>query len=141
MHFYEVPKLGSYLAVKLQYKSCLFVEALEAAVLDFKDVEQRRQAQIIEKEKWNEEQDARRKEFEEARAREAAEKAALATIETEREGEEKKEEGPQEVEAEPEFEEEAKEWEKITLAPYKSKKVQYCVCMHTMGQDRKYTEK
>ena len=41
MHFYEVPKLGSYLAIKLQYKSCLFVEALEAAVLDFKDVEAR----------------------------------------------------------------------------------------------------
>lgn len=28
MHFYKVPRLGSYLAIKLEYDSCLFEESL-----------------------------------------------------------------------------------------------------------------
>ena len=35
MHFYKVPKLGSYLAIKLEYNSCLFEEAFDAAVANF----------------------------------------------------------------------------------------------------------
>lgn len=34
MHFFKVPKLGSYLAVKLEYETCIFEEALDAGVLD-----------------------------------------------------------------------------------------------------------
>jgi hypothetical protein len=34
MHYYDVPKLGSYLAVKLEYESCLFEEAFDQALLD-----------------------------------------------------------------------------------------------------------
>jgi len=38
MHFYKVPRLGSYLAIRLEYESCLFEEALNAAVVDYQDV-------------------------------------------------------------------------------------------------------
>jgi hypothetical protein len=38
MHFYKVPRLGSYLAIKLEYESCLFEEALNAAVVDYVEV-------------------------------------------------------------------------------------------------------
>jgi hypothetical protein len=38
MHFFKVPKLGSYLAIRLEYESCLFEESLAAAVLDYVDV-------------------------------------------------------------------------------------------------------
>lgn len=39
IHFYQVPKLGSYLAIKLEYDSCLFLDAFDAAVEDFKQVD------------------------------------------------------------------------------------------------------
>lgn len=32
--FFKVPKLGSYLAVRLEYETCLFEEALEAGIAD-----------------------------------------------------------------------------------------------------------
>jgi len=32
MHFYKVPRLGSYLAIKMEYDSCLYEEAFDAAV-------------------------------------------------------------------------------------------------------------
>lgn len=32
--FYRVPKLGSYMAVRLEYETCLFEEALEAGIAD-----------------------------------------------------------------------------------------------------------
>lgn len=35
LHYYDVPKLGSYLAIKLEYESCLSEEAFDAAVVDF----------------------------------------------------------------------------------------------------------
>lgn len=34
IHYYDVPKLGSYIAVKLEYNSCLFEEAFDEAVVD-----------------------------------------------------------------------------------------------------------
>ena len=34
MHFYRVPRLGSYLAIPLEYESCLSAAALDAAVAD-----------------------------------------------------------------------------------------------------------
>lgn len=40
MHFYTVPRLGSYLAVRLEYNSCLHEEAFDAAVADFVSVAQ-----------------------------------------------------------------------------------------------------
>lgn len=41
MHFFKVPRLGSYLAIRLEYKSCLFEESLDAAVSDYLEVKQR----------------------------------------------------------------------------------------------------
>lgn len=41
MHFFKVPKLGSYMAIRLEYDSCLFEEALDAAVKDYIDVKHR----------------------------------------------------------------------------------------------------
>ncbi len=38
IHYYMVPRLGSYLAIKLEYESCMFEEAFDAAVIDFADV-------------------------------------------------------------------------------------------------------
>ena len=49
MHFFKVPRLGSYLAVRLEYKSCLFEESLDAAVVDYLEVKQKRKEQDDEK--------------------------------------------------------------------------------------------
>lgn len=38
IHFYKVPRLGSYMAVKLEYESCLFEKAFDEAVSDFINV-------------------------------------------------------------------------------------------------------
>ena len=38
MHYYNVPRLGSYLAIKLEYNSCLFEEAFDDAVVNFGEV-------------------------------------------------------------------------------------------------------
>lgn len=49
MHFFKVPRLGSYLAVRLEYKSCLFEESLDAAVSDYLEIKQRLHEQEVEK--------------------------------------------------------------------------------------------
>lgn len=36
--YYQVPKLGSYMAMKLEYQTCLFEEAYEAAVANYSEV-------------------------------------------------------------------------------------------------------
>lgn len=41
MHFFRVPKLGAYLAIQLEYNSCLSERALDEAVLDFIEMRQR----------------------------------------------------------------------------------------------------
>jgi hypothetical protein len=56
MHFYRVPRLGSYMAVPLEYDSCLSAAALDAAVTDFLSLNQAREAQQKEREEWEEEQ-------------------------------------------------------------------------------------
>lgn len=50
MHFFKVPKLGSYLAIKLEYQSCLFEEALDEGVKE--------RLAVIEKEKQQAEERA-----------------------------------------------------------------------------------
>jgi len=42
IHFYTVPRLGSYLAIKLEYNSCLFEEAFDEAIADYAVVNQKR---------------------------------------------------------------------------------------------------
>lgn len=44
IHFFKVPRLGSYLAVRLEYETCLFEEAFEAGVADMQSVMEKRQA-------------------------------------------------------------------------------------------------
>jgi hypothetical protein len=38
MHYYKVPKLGSYLAIKLEYESCLFEDAYDEAIDNYNAV-------------------------------------------------------------------------------------------------------
>lgn len=35
MHYFKVPKLGSYLAIRMEYDSCLFEGALDSAIVEF----------------------------------------------------------------------------------------------------------
>jgi hypothetical protein len=35
MHFYRVPRLGSFMAVPLEYNSCLTEKALDQAIIDY----------------------------------------------------------------------------------------------------------
>ena len=53
MHFYRVPRLGAFLAVPLEYNSCLFEKALDQSITDYKDY----QKQIEELEKAKKEFD------------------------------------------------------------------------------------
>lgn len=41
VHFYKVPRLGSYMAIRLEYNSCLFEEAFDAGVVDLIEVNER----------------------------------------------------------------------------------------------------
>lgn len=54
MHFYTVPRLGSYLAVRLEYNSCLQEEAFDHAVADFASVAQLQVELDREKHDWEE---------------------------------------------------------------------------------------
>lgn len=38
MHYYRVPKLGSYMAIKLEYESCLFEDAYDEAIDNYNAV-------------------------------------------------------------------------------------------------------
>jgi hypothetical protein len=52
MHFYKVPRLGSYLAVRLEFDSCLNEAAFDAAVQDFADVRAKQKEQDLEKKEF-----------------------------------------------------------------------------------------
>ena len=41
MHYYQVPRLGSFLAIKLEYVTCLFEEAFDAAVKNYTDINEK----------------------------------------------------------------------------------------------------
>ena len=45
------------------------------------------------------------------------------------------------TEMEEEFEREEKDWPEFKYAAFKTKKVQFVVCLNTLGQDRCFTEK
>lgn len=69
MYFYKVPRLGSYMAIRLEYQTCLFEEAFDAG---FKDMMSMRDAKKL--------QDEHRAEFEKEQAE--AKAAAEANGET-----------------------------------------------------------
>ena len=106
--YYQVPKLGSYMAMKLEYSSCLFEEAYEAAVVNYTEVNEQIKAQEQEKKDWEDEQ----REKEDASEQEGGDQPA-----------------------------EEKEWEVFEYAPFKTSKKQFVVCINTLGQDRKFSEK
>ena len=43
MHFYKVPRLGSFLAIPVVYNSCLTPDALENAIADYYEVQVRKE--------------------------------------------------------------------------------------------------
>ena len=62
--FFKVPRLGSLLCVRLNYESCLFEQALDEAILDVYEVEDKSRQQEIEKNMWEEQENKRREEAE-----------------------------------------------------------------------------
>lgn len=42
IHFFKVPKLGSYMAIRLEYETCLFEEAFDAGVADTLSVNEKK---------------------------------------------------------------------------------------------------
>lgn len=50
--YYKVPRLGSYMAIRLEYQSCLFEEAFDAGVLDQITVNEKKRIQNDEKEAY-----------------------------------------------------------------------------------------
>lgn len=54
--FFKVPRLGSYLAIKLEYKSCLFEGALDKAMVDQDQYEKEVGDIQAEKEDWDKQQ-------------------------------------------------------------------------------------
>ena len=109
MHFFKVPKLGSYLAIRMEYDSCLFEEALDAGVVDYIDVRQKQKEQEEEKKSFIEKQKAGADEDGEG---EPAASEGLST---------------------------SRKWDEIKPKAFKSKKVQFVVCLNTLGQDREFT--
>jgi hypothetical protein len=64
MHFFRVPKLGSYLAIRLEYQSCLFEEAFDAGLVDFLGIAERQRQQAEEIKAWEDAQEDAREEAE-----------------------------------------------------------------------------
>lgn len=64
--FYQVPRLGSYLAIKLEYNSCLNEASFDAAVADYLQIDAQMKDIAKEKAEWNEEQQEKRLEAREA---------------------------------------------------------------------------
>lgn len=49
IHFFKVPKLGSYMAIRLEYETCLFEEALDSGVSDALAINEKARIQQEEK--------------------------------------------------------------------------------------------
>jgi len=52
MHYFKVPRLGSYMAIRLEYDSCLNETAFDAGVKEMENVQKRRREQEEEKAEW-----------------------------------------------------------------------------------------
>ena len=55
IHFFKVPKLGSYLAIRMEYQTCLYEESYDAAIENALRVDQMRRNQEDEKKAFFEE--------------------------------------------------------------------------------------
>ena len=65
IHFYKVPRLGSYLAIKLEYQSCLSIESYDAGIKDANIVKQKLAEQEEERKIWEQEQQEKKEAAEE----------------------------------------------------------------------------
>ena len=110
--FFKVPKLGSFLGIRMSYQSCLFAEALDLAIENIEEVEAKIEAQEEEKKEWLEEQEA--------------------------EKEAQLKEGNEEFEIQPHPPD--KEWEDYKPEPFKTVEKSLVVCLDILGKDGKYTE-
>ena len=64
MHFFRVPKLGSFLAILFSYQSCQEEESLEGAYEDYVACQHKREEQEKEKAEWAEKVQEEREEKE-----------------------------------------------------------------------------
>lgn len=127
--YFKVPRLGCYLAVPLVYSSYLFVEALDAALLDY--------AAYTAVLKRNEELT---KEYEEALAEAKEEDEESLEKEVKKRSENK---SGSKLEAEAEAEEpkiEPPQLEEVVEPQYQSRPLSFVIGMDTLGQDREFTE-
>lgn len=56
IHFWQVPKLGAFMAIPVVYKSCLSEKALDAAIADWTEVSKQQAEQDKQREEYEEEQ-------------------------------------------------------------------------------------
>ena len=108
IHFFKVPRLGSYMAIRLEYNSCLFVESYNDGIRDALSCRERIK-----------EQEELKREHEE---KEADRKAQLEADDPEAE-----------------YERDEGTWPEIKPKAFTTQKIQYVVCINTMGQDREFT--
>jgi len=66
MHYYQVPRLGSYLTIKLEYDSCLVEESFDYAIEDYNKVNELKAAQEEEIKEWERAQEELEQEKEQA---------------------------------------------------------------------------
>lgn len=64
IHFYKVPRLGSYMAIRLEYESCLSVEAYNDGIKDSLSVRERLKEQEEQKREHEEKEKERKEECE-----------------------------------------------------------------------------
>ena len=57
MHFFRVPKLGSYLAVELKYDHCTNETSFDTAFKDYQQTQEKILDQKIERSEWEKEQE------------------------------------------------------------------------------------
>ena len=107
IHYYTVPRLGCYLAIKLEYNSCLNEEAFDDSIGDYAAVNQKRLDLEKEKKDYEDGQEEIRIEKQEAGEKYVAEE---------------------------------KNWPEYNYKAFKTQKVQYVVCLNTLGQDRCFTQ-
>ena len=110
MHFYKVPRLGSYLAIRLEYQSCMSEESLDAAVQDYLEVKHKKKEQDDEKRSFMEKNQSTIEDREND-----DHSLDSSVVHTQR------------------------KWEEIKHKPFKTQKVQFVVCLNTLGQDREFT--
>ena len=66
MHFFKVPRLGSYLAIRLEYESCLFEESFDLGLTDYLSMRERQKQLQEDMKTWEEQEQERADEAEAA---------------------------------------------------------------------------